>query len=127
MVSGNQNAIDANERHPLFAHDETTSPSCGDRTKPVIDWADVEQATHLVTDGQTQSSVWRASSPVASAVDSMTSKLRNLFSGKSGKKSREAIVKVVKNVGSLCLLSFLLLIKSVQFLLSLCGDKLISS
>ena len=103
--------IEATESEPLFNHQD-----CERKAGNLIDWSDVERATQLVADGQVDDpTAWRPSSPIVSPMESMSTQICCKSSWISStsfkkllpkKKDRETIVKLVKNAGSLSLLSF---------------------
>eukprot|EP00977_Amphora_coffeiformis_P021318 scaffold9178_cov176-Amphora_coffeaeformis.AAC.14 len=106
----------AAEQQPLFPRNE----GCGDtdpkQEAPLIDWLDVEQANCLITGEGKNHSAWRPSSPITSALESMTSSIccscawlarkRSSKSISTKKKVQEILVKIIKNVVSLSLLGF---------------------
>lgn len=109
--------IEANERQPLvsLAKRPSEHPTQSEKkSSNLIEWSDVEQATHLVTEGDDQAT-WRPSSPIVSIMESVSAQVcckSSWLSSKaleklplSRKKDREALVKLVKNAGSLALLS----------------------
>ena len=105
-------SIESNEREPLFKLESYQSANGETKPTDVIDWTDVERATHLVDDHGT----WRPSSPIVSTMESMSPRVCckfSLLSSKtlkslplSRKKDRETLIKVVKNAGSMALLAF---------------------
>ena len=72
---GKESNLAPAEHQPLFSRNEDDGDAGHKQEASLIEWLDVEQANSLVTGEDKRPSVWRPSSPITSAFESMTSGL----------------------------------------------------